>query len=300
MKTIHIVLFVFLSFLFYTNSFSQGEIIDDFSKKTLPDWFSGGVELKYSHPEDNKENGYAEIFSKEEIKSNNYIGKILLKRAHLFTAGNFVNVMLKGVENDVNVKIQLLYDIDNNNTYNEDQDLMLASKSVSLNFNGWKEIKFKLDQENFKITSNFQDNFEVTEENVYAIQLEFESGKNYKNSKFESGIALVSEIPNKEFITEKDSGPPTNSHNESYFKVKNYPNPFNPTTTISYILPQSTSVTLTVYDRLGRQVVVLVDQSQDAGEHSVEFNASEYPSGIYFYRIKTPEKTEVRKMLFTK
>ena len=207
-----------------------------------------------------------------------------------------MNVMLKGVNNDVSVKINLLYDVDNNSSFNSEQDIMLSSQPVSMNFEGWKEIKIKLDQENFEVVSKFNDSIEVTEENVYGIQLDFEAGKNYKKSKFESGIALISEIPNKEALTSDFS----NSSKESYFNASNYPNPFNPLTTISYNLPQSTYVTISVYDRLGRQVQVLVDQNQDSGQHSVDFNASEFPSGIYFYRIKTSEKTEVRKMLLTK
>ncbi len=298
MKTLSFFVITAISVLFYSNGYSQGEIIDDFSKKALPDWIWGGVEMKYSHSEDNKENGFSEILSKKSIEPNEYIGKILLKRSHLFTAGNYVNVMLKGVNNDVTVVIQLVYDLDKNSFYDANTDLLLVSNPVSLDYDGWKEIKVKLDEENFKIITKTQDNFEVTEENVYGIQLEFEAGNNYKNSVFESGIALVSEIINKEIFSEYESG--KSSNEESYFGIKNYPNPFNPVTTITYNLPQATYVSLSVYDRLGRQVVTLVDQSMDAGEHSVDFDASEFPSGIYFYRIKTPEKTEVRKMLFTK
>lgn len=291
---------IFSSLFFLSNfCFSQGEIIDDFSKKALPDWIWGGVEMKYSHQEDNKENGFAEIFSKNALSSEGYIGKILLKRPYLFAPGNYVNVMLKGVNNDASVLIQLLYDLDNNSSFSEDNDLMLASSPVSLNFEGWKEIKIKLDQDNFHIVSKTQDDFTITEQNAFGIQLEFEAGKNYKSSVFQSGIALVSEIQNKEMFDTRDSGP-SSTDKESYFNIRNYPNPFNPTTTITFNLPQSTSVTLSIYDRLGREVTVLIDQTMEAGEHSVEFNASEYPSGIYFYRIKTPEKTEVRKMLFTK
>lgn len=263
----------------------------------MPDWIWGGVEMKYSHEEDNKENGFAEIFSKEKISGSGYIGKIVLKRPYLFSAGNFVNAMLKGVQNDAYVKIQILYDVDNDSFFDENKDLKLSSKPVSMNFDGWKEIKLKLDQENFEIISKFEDSFEVTEEEAFAIQFEFEAGNDYTNSVFESGIALISEIINKEAF---ESGFTPGTSQESYFKAKNYPNPFNPVTTITFELPQSTYVSITVYDRLGREVVVLLDQNLDSGEHSVEFNATEYPSGIYFYRIKTPEKTEVRKMLLTK
>lgn len=297
MKIIHISIFVFITLFLSNLSFSQGEIVDDFSKKALPGWIWGGVEMKYSHQEDNKDNGFAEIFSKNQISGKTYIGKIMLKKQHLFTAGNYVNIMLNGVNNDAFVRIQLLYDIDDDNLFNKDKDLIITTKPISINFEGWKEIKVKLDQENFEIESKSNDSFEITEEDVFGIQLEFEAGKDYKSSMFESGIALISEIPNKEAFTDSESG---NSDTESYFNVRNFPNPFNPSTTITYVLPQSTYVSITVYDRLGRQVQVLVDQNQDGGEHTVDFNASEYPSGIYFYRIKTPEKTEVRKMLFTK
>jgi len=290
---------VIIIFFFHSQkSFSQGEIVDDFSLKSLPDWVWGGVEMKYSHEQDNRENGFAEIFSKGVVSGNGYIGKIYLKRPHLFTAGNYVSIMLKGVKNEATVSIQLLYDIDNNSTFNEDQDLILMSKPISMNFEGWKEIKVKLDQENFEIVSKFNDNFEVTEEDVLGVQLEFLAGNSYQKSKFESGIALISEIQNKEIFTDNEHS--KSSSKESYFNTRNFPNPFNPTTTITYTLPQSTYVSLIVYDRLGREVQVLVDQNQDGGEHSIDFNANELPSGIYFYRIKTPENTEVRKMLLSK
>ncbi len=297
MKIVQAVLIFILSLFIYNSGFSQGIIVDDFSIKSLPGWIWGGVEMKYSHQEDNKENGYADVYTNNDISGNGYIGKILLKKTYMFSAGNYVNIMLKGVNNDAFVKINLLYDADNNSLFNSEQDIMLSSKPVSMDFEGWKEIKIKLDQENFEIISKFNDNIEVTEENIYGIQLDFEAGKNYKKSKFESGIALISEIPNKEALSNDFNN---STSKESYFKANNFPNPFNPVTTISYNLPQATYVSISVYDRLGRQVQVLVDQNQDSGQHSVDFNASEYPSGIYFYRIKTPEKTEVSKMLLTK
>lgn len=297
MKRIKVLLFI--SMIFYsTVTYSQGIIVDDFSQKALPGWIWGGVEMKYSHNEDNKENGFADIYSKNQINSGEYIGKIVLKKNYLFTAGNYINIMLKGVKNDATVIIKLLYDIDSDKMLNNDKDMILSSSPVSLNFEGWKEIKLKIDQDNFKINSSNYDNFEVTEENVYGVQLDFEAGNQYAKSVFESGIALISEIPNKEALSFDESG--SSSNKESYFNATNTPNPFNPATKITYTLPQSTYVTLSVYDRLGRQVEVLIDQNQESGEHSAEFNASNLPSGIYFYRIKTPEKTEVRKMIFAK
>jgi hypothetical protein len=114
----------------------------------------------------------------------------------------------------------------------------------------------------------------------------------------ETGIAMISERYNKE-VKQETAQTELNS-GESYFNAKNYPNPFNPETKITYTLKNATNVKITVYDRLGREVVVLVDENQTEGEHSVSFNASNLPSGVYFYRIKTPEKVEVQKMVFTK
>jgi len=299
MKRNHVFLSILIFLITSSYCFSQGEVIDDFSKKALPGWIWGGVEMKYSHSEDNKDNGFAEIFSKGEPGGGEYIGKIVLKKSYLFTAGNFINIMLKGANNNATVTIKLLYDLDKNISISKDKDLILESKPISMNFDGWKEIKIKLDQDNFNIKSeNKSSNFEVTEEDAYGIQLDFLTEKTYKKSKFESGIALVSEIPNKEVFTEYESG--NSSSKESYFKASNSPNPFNPSTVINYVLPNPTYVTISVYDRLGRQVEVLIDSNQDSGEHSVNFDAADLPSGIYFYRIKTPEKTEVKKMLFAK
>ncbi len=287
-----------LIFLIEINvSFAQGEIIDDFSKKALPDWIFGGLEMKYSHSEDNKENGYADIISTKIINPSEYIGKIFLKRPHLFKPGNFVNIMINGANNDAVVTVKIIYDLDNDMRYDASKDALLETEPVSMNFTGWKELKIRLDQDNFNLKTNSSVGFEITEDEALGVQLDFESGKNYVASEFRSGIALVSEIQNKEALEGFDKG---STSAESYFSATNSPNPFNPVTTITYTLPSSTNVSITVYDRLGRQVEVLVDQNQDAGEHSVEFNASNYPSGIYFYRIKTPEKTEVRKMLLSK
>jgi hypothetical protein len=66
---------------------------------------------------------------------------------------------------------------------------------------------------------------------------------------------------------------------------QNYPNPFNPNTKISYRLNQRMKITLKVYDILGRDVITLLNEEQNAGYHEVNFNASGYPSGMYLYRI---------------
>ncbi|MFZ1081488.1 MAG: T9SS type A sorting domain-containing protein [Candidatus Kryptoniota bacterium] len=81
---------------------------------------------------------------------------------------------------------------------------------------------------------------------------------------------------------------------------QNYPNPFNPTTMISYQLPVNIHVTLKVYDILGREVASLVDGDQTAGVHEVQFSAQNLATGVYFYRLSTPEQNFVKKMLLVK
>ena len=81
---------------------------------------------------------------------------------------------------------------------------------------------------------------------------------------------------------------------------QNYPNPFNPATTIEYSLPQASEVTLTVYNVLGQQVALLVDQQQAAGRYNVRFNASNLASGMYLYRLSTGDFVQTKSMLFIK
>ena len=81
---------------------------------------------------------------------------------------------------------------------------------------------------------------------------------------------------------------------------QNYPNPFNPETTISYELPRESDVTLTIYDITGRLVETLVDQKQNGGQYSVQWDASSKSSGVYFYKISTGEFQQVRKCLLVK
>ncbi len=81
---------------------------------------------------------------------------------------------------------------------------------------------------------------------------------------------------------------------------QNYPNPFNPTTVVSYQLPDVSNVTLVVYDVLGREVAVLVNERKPAGRYSVEFDGSKFATGMYVYRLSTGSRVECRKMVLLK
>lgn len=88
---------------------------------------------------------------------------------------------------------------------------------------------------------------------------------------------------------------------ESYILNQNYPNPFNPNTIISYTLRKSGNITIKVYNLLGKEISVLVNQKQSAGSFKVVFNGKEVPSGIYFYSLFiNNERKETKKMILTK
>ncbi len=85
------------------------------------------------------------------------------------------------------------------------------------------------------------------------------------------------------------------------FVLKNaYPNPFNPTTTLRYQLGVATQARLVVYDALGREVAVLTDGMQAAGTHTVQFEAGDLASGVYLYRLETPQFTASKTLLLLK
>jgi hypothetical protein len=81
---------------------------------------------------------------------------------------------------------------------------------------------------------------------------------------------------------------------------QNFPNPFNPTTSIKYTLPKSGEVRLAVFNLLGQEVVVIHEGVQTAGTYEFEFDSGELPSGIYFYRLQAPEFVRTKKMVIAK
>ena len=87
----------------------------------------------------------------------------------------------------------------------------------------------------------------------------------------------------------------------SVYKLnQNFPNPFNPSTEISYKLLEDGFVNITVYNTIGQEVAVLVNQYQASGKHVIQFKAENLPSGIYIYKLQSGRFSDVKKMLLTK
>jgi len=108
------------------------------------------------------------------------------------------------------------------------------------------------------------------------------------------------------FLSEYDT--PTSVNNapgnqQGLYKFElnqNYPNPFNPTTSIQYSVPSSQKATLKVFDVLGREVAALVDEVKEAGSYDVTFDASQFSSGVYFYKLEAGKFSSVKKLMLVK
>jgi hypothetical protein len=81
---------------------------------------------------------------------------------------------------------------------------------------------------------------------------------------------------------------------------QNYPNPFNPTTTISYSISEPATISLKVYDILGKEVITLLNGYQTSGNYKIEFDASSLSSGLYFYKIKAGEFSAIKRLVLIK
>jgi plastocyanin len=92
----------------------------------------------------------------------------------------------------------------------------------------------------------------------------------------------------------------TNNVPSSFNLEQNFPNPFNPSTQISFSLPQKSHVTLKIYNAIGQEIKTLVDGETDAGIHEIEFNGSNLASGIYFYRLSTPSFIDTKRLVLLK
>ena len=113
-----------------------------------------------------------------------------------------------------------------------------------------------------------------------------------------TGSGGVWRRPLSEMITSVE--PVTRELSHQFSLLQNYPNPFNPSTTIEFELPKSSSVRLSVFDVLGREVAVLVNGRWEAGVHEVKFDGGWLSSGVYIYRIQAEDFVQTRKLTVLK
>ncbi len=130
-------------------------------------------------------------------------------------------------------------------------------------------------------------------------------------SGFSLKLAMPSQTPNAELlgciIDSKQYGKMTsvkdkkqNTMSISYQLFPAFPNPFNPSTMISYYMPKSGSVKIKIYNILGKEISILVDRYQNIGQHSVRFEPKGLSSGVYFVRLITENYSSTNKIIYSK
>ena len=117
-------------------------------------------------------------------------------------------------------------------------------------------------------------------------------------SDFKSTILAEAYINGRHFVS--DILNVKNELPETYVLLQNFPNPFNPTTTIKYAVASTRQVQLKIYDVLGNEVAVLVDEEKSPGNYNVEFDASKFSSGVYICRLIAGNKSKFIKMILVK
>jgi len=170
-----------------------------------------------------------------------------------------------------------------------------VSKWVTIDWYGWKLVEWDLSDPNsvgswlgnekMDGKSYYMDSFQLTHDNTGAI-----SGRIYVDNLrvIKKSAEPVGVPPSAPIVA------------ESFRLLPNYPNPFNPSTTIPFQLPKSGWVTLKVYDVLGRTIATLVDEPREAGYHEVQFDGRQLASGVYFYRLEFDGQIKHRQMLLIK
>lgn len=143
----------------------------------------------------------------------------------------------------------------------------------------------------YTMTGNSEDTYLMYDVRPYYSLEQTESVVNFQTAAF--GRIELSRFEDKQTASTLSTVP-----NE--YSITNYPNPFNPTTTINYQLPENGFVTIKVYDMLGKEVATLVNENKSAGYHIVNFDASKLTSGVYVYMIAANNFIQSKKMLLMK
>ncbi len=115
-----------------------------------------------------------------------------------------------------------------------------------------------------------------------------------------TGGSAQSNRPNVCLVTTTSAGNNTSLIPSKFELSQNYPNPFNPTTKINFAIPKQGLVTMKIYDVLGREVRTLVNEVKQAGNYTVDFNAMEFASGVYFYKLTSGDFSDIKRMILVK
>gem|GEM_PF-3100533 len=139
----------------------------------------------------------------------------------------------------------------------------------------------------------------ITEDMEYRFTIN-QAAKSQENGCFTAPQKAKASADNRFMITTASGMENPGTYPSEYRLNQNYPNPFNPSTQITYELPQQSDVLLEVFDMSGRQVATLVNESVNAGTHTVNFNATNLSSGVYMYRLQAGRTVLTKKLTLIK
>jgi len=145
----------------------------------------------------------------------------------------------------------------------------------------------------------------ATESDIISIKTVYLDGDDFCDFVISDGNAIYIIYGHENIITSVDDDIVNNPLPRTYHLSQNYPNPFNPQTTIEYTIPRTSNVQLTVYNILGQHVTTLVDSKLPAGSYTVTWGGTDsygntVASGMYFYKIRTDDFTESKRMILLK
>jgi hypothetical protein len=166
----------------------------------------------------------------------------------------------------------------------------------------WEAPKISEDGDTATFYRIIQDEIEDTliTQTQYECEIDTTRANNFKVYSYDDCGNQSQECADFQFIPPTEVGYSFITYTKVFKLYKNYPNPFNPSTQIEYVLRKSEHVTITIYNTLGQEIETLVNTPMPIGHHQVAFNGQNLPSGVYFYRLEAGEYVQTRKMLLVK
>ena len=180
--------------------------------------------------------------------------------------------------------VTVIFDMENTQNFNYyayNIELSNSYKEYIIDFNDFKEL--------LGPSVAFQS------DKIKTVGFVFNTANNSNLNNFSIDIKNIGFLPSSVTAVNDNSDLP-----REFSLSQNYPNPFNPSTVIRFSLPQTSRVTLTVYNILGQRVATLIDGEVQAGIHNINFNANNLASGVYIYRLSGDNINFTKKMVLTK
>ena len=183
-----------------------------------------------------------------------------------------------------NASLDIISQIDEHDNIDKDNSTHFILKSdytYSLNFKGYSKFM------DSTIVINQNGTFEIGQTYYYKVSA-FDFAGNLSDYSPSVSVFITTNVSVSNIVPEK------------FDLFQNFPNPFNPTTKIRFALPQQSNVKLAVYNLIGQKVAELINTEMEAGYHTIDFDASNFSSGLYFFRITAGKFIAVRKMMMLK